>query len=167
MPDSNNTNGGVSKISINTTLRHSPAVAWQRMGDEVVVLDVPRRSMLGLNKAGSIVWESLSREQSIEVGASTVARQFDCAAATVIDDALEFANELLQRDVLVAKTDIPEASNVTGREHPDPNPNGEPFEAYAKPAVAWEERLDESGVFSLCGKISGELEQCNAFPVDS
>jgi hypothetical protein len=47
-------------------LRRSPDVAWQKIGDQAIVMDLPQSRMLGLNPTGTLVWTLL--EESDEDG---------------------------------------------------------------------------------------------------
>jgi hypothetical protein len=43
-------------------------VAWRRIGDETVVVNLGRRRMLALNEAGGAVWEALAGGGGVEPG---------------------------------------------------------------------------------------------------
>jgi hypothetical protein len=40
-------------------LRRSPDVAWQKIGDEAIVMNLPEGRVLGLNPTGALVWSLL------------------------------------------------------------------------------------------------------------
>jgi hypothetical protein len=46
--------------------RRSPDVAWQKIGDEAIVMNLPEGRVLGLNPTGALVWSLL--EESDEDG---------------------------------------------------------------------------------------------------
>ncbi len=43
-------------------------VAWRRVGDEMLVVNLGRRRMLALNEAGGAVWEALARGGAVAAG---------------------------------------------------------------------------------------------------
>ncbi len=43
-------------------------VAWRRIGDETVIVNLGRRRMLAVNEAGGAVWEALARGGAVTPG---------------------------------------------------------------------------------------------------
>jgi len=43
-------------------------VAWRRIGDETVIVNLGRRRMLAVNEAGGAVWEALARGGAVAPG---------------------------------------------------------------------------------------------------
>ncbi|MBK8481148.1 MAG: PqqD family protein [Proteobacteria bacterium] len=132
-------------------------VAWQRVGSEIVLLDIPRRQIIGLNGAGGLLWEALHRGQDLLVGAREVARVFDQPVALVGAHAARWAETLLAREILcspgAARAAACSATAQAGAAVPA-WPNDAPG-PYDPPAIAWEESLEEAGVYAACGKDAG------------
>ncbi|MBK8479827.1 MAG: PqqD family protein [Proteobacteria bacterium] len=141
-----------------TRLCHAPSVAWQRVGDEVVVLDVPRRTLVGLNPTASALWESIASEGEVAASIATVAERLQQPVASLNDEIARIAKALLQRELLqvVGAQSIPAAQRV-------PGDSGFPA---ALPGIAWEEQLEDSGVYAACAKDPfGEISPgCTASP---
>ena len=43
-------------------------VAWRRIGEETVIVNLGRRRMLAVNEAGGTVWEALARGAAVSAG---------------------------------------------------------------------------------------------------
>jgi hypothetical protein len=132
-------------------------VAWQRVGSEVVLLDITSRQLIGLNGAGGMLWEVLHRGQELRVGAREVARVYGQTAALVGEHAARWAETLLAREILCAPgTARAAASSATPQA--GAAPYAWPSEApgrYDPPAIAWEETLEQAGVYAACSKDAG------------
>ncbi|MBK6846943.1 MAG: PqqD family protein [Proteobacteria bacterium] len=132
-------------------------VAWQRVGSEVVLLDITRRQLIGLNGAGGMLWEALHRGQDLMVGAREVARVYGQPAAVVDEHAAGWAETLLAREILCPPgAACAAASSATPQAGAAPRawPNEAP-DRYDPPAIAWEEPLEQAGVYAACGKDAG------------
>lgn len=132
-------------------------VAWQRVGAEIVLLDISRRQLIGLNGAGGMLWEALHRGEQLGLGAREVARVFGQPAALVDEHAARWAETLLEREILCAPGCAPaEHSSVTSQAAAAPPawPSDAPGR-YDPPAIVWEEPLEQAGVYAACGKDAG------------
>jgi hypothetical protein len=82
-------------------LRVAPELAWQTIDGESVVIDLPRRRVLGLNPVGSFIWSRIDSASEEEIAAELV-REFDVDEARARNDVREFLARLRDRGFLVA-----------------------------------------------------------------
>jgi hypothetical protein len=74
-------------------------VAWQAIGNEVIVVDFAGAKTLGLNPVGSLVWTLLPDHEEPAI-AEAVARRFDVPLATARRDVAAFLQMLRERDLV-------------------------------------------------------------------
>ena len=77
-------------------MRIAPELAWQMVDGEGVIVDLPRRRVLGLNPTGSLIFSLLERATEDEIAAE-VARRFDVDAPRARADVREFVAALEAR----------------------------------------------------------------------
>lgn len=163
------------QISKNTVVCHAPSVAWQRLGDEVVVLDVAKRRMIGLSSTSAALWEAISRGEALGTSVADVARQFNQPIDAVSAELLGFAEVLAQRGLLVERASDSAGSSAASstvdelgslRSVRADHHQSEIGHAYVAPTIAWEEHLEDAGVFASCGKDFGGTggPQCTSSP---
>ena len=87
-------------LSDEVVLRKSDRSAWQNFDQEVVLLDMPSRTLFGLNSVGGLVWDSFDGQRTLGDIARKVAAQFDQTHERVLADVLHFVGELLARGCL-------------------------------------------------------------------
>jgi hypothetical protein len=81
-------------------LRRHPDVAWQRIGDEAVVMSLAEGRVLGLNPTGALVW-SLVEERDEEGLVTAVVDRFATERDAAREDVRGFLALLRQRGLLV------------------------------------------------------------------
>jgi hypothetical protein len=81
-------------------LRRHPDVAWQRIGDEAVVMSLAEGRVLGLNLAGALVW-SLLEERDEDGLAAAVAERFTADPPQAREDVRTFLSLLRERGLVV------------------------------------------------------------------
>jgi hypothetical protein len=84
-------------LSAHSVLRRADRTAWQHVDRQLVILDVPSRTLLGLNGTAARVWQLLDGERSLEAIALDLAEVFQQPATRVRSDVLGFAAQLLER----------------------------------------------------------------------
>lgn len=84
-------------LSISSILRRADRTAWQTFDDRVVVLDIPSRTMLGLNPTAAQVWQELDGERDLASIARLIADKHSLPGAEVCRDVITFVQELLDR----------------------------------------------------------------------
>lgn len=84
----------LSKASV---LRRADRTAWQTFDGRVVVLDIPSRTMFGLNPTAAQVWQQLDGERDLDAIAHTLADNHQLAHERVSCDVIAFAEQLLAR----------------------------------------------------------------------
>lgn len=81
-------------------LRRSPDVAWQRIGDEALVMNLPEQRVLGLNPTGALVW-SLLEEKDEDGLARALAERFATDEGDAREDVRGFLALLRERRLVV------------------------------------------------------------------
>lgn len=82
-------------------LRRHPDVAWQRIGDEVVLMGLaPEGRVLGLNPTGGVVW-SLLGEQDEDGLVAAVVELFAIEDGRAREDVRDFLSLLRERGLVV------------------------------------------------------------------
>jgi len=82
-------------------LRIAPELAWQTIDGEGIVVDLPRRRLLGLNPVGSFIWARIGRVSEDEICAE-VATAFEVEEAQARRDVRAFFARMQDRGFLVA-----------------------------------------------------------------
>lgn len=85
------------RLSKDSVLRRADRTAWQNFDGRVVVLDIPSRTMLGLNPTAAQVWQQLDGERDLDAIAHTLAENHQLPHARVSADVITFAEQLLAR----------------------------------------------------------------------
>jgi hypothetical protein len=81
-------------------LRRSPELAWQRIGDEALVMNLPEGRALGLNPTGSLVW-SLLEEEDEDGLVRALAERFATNEDQAREDVRAFLALLRERRLVV------------------------------------------------------------------
>ena len=81
-------------------MRRHPEVAWQTIGDEVVVMSLAEGRVLGLNPTGALVW-SLVEERDEEGLVAAVVERFAADEARAREDVRGFLSLLRARGLVV------------------------------------------------------------------
>lgn len=95
-----NSNDKKSEIGLKTHLSAPPQVMSRIVGDEIVLLDIAKGTYFGLDGVGKRIWESVADGQSLAQTAITIAAEFDVEDSRAETDVVEFANNLLERELL-------------------------------------------------------------------
>lgn len=82
-------------------LRRSPDTAWQRIGDETVIMNLAKACVIGLNPTGALLW-SILEEHDEDGLARAISERFEVDAQTARQDVREFL-DLLRRQGLVVE----------------------------------------------------------------
>jgi methyltransferase-like protein len=85
------------RLSKQSVLRRADRTAWQAFDGRVVVLDIPSRTMFGLNLTAAHVWQQLDGERDLDAIAHTIAAKHQLPHVRVSSDVIAFAEELLAR----------------------------------------------------------------------
>lgn len=81
-------------------LRPHPALAWQEIDGEGVVMDLARGRVVGLNPVGAFIWSRLS-DHDPEAVARALAGRFEVDLETARGDVRAFLDELLAEGLIV------------------------------------------------------------------
>ena len=79
----------------------SPELAWQVIDGEGVVVDLPRRRLLGLNPAAAFIWTRVGSASEDEIAAELV-RAFNVDEGQARADVSAFVALLRERGFVVA-----------------------------------------------------------------
>lgn len=123
--------------------RRAPHVAWRKVGEETVLLDLHRNRIFGLNAPGGAVWSALDESgdalAAMHGAAGETARAFlaELAAAGLVEEAAS--------------------------PHPAATAAPQPaLPAHDRPAIVWQEGLEL--VAASCALHPGQSEICDAQP---
>jgi hypothetical protein len=81
-------------------VRIAPELAWQVVDGEGVVVDLPRRCMLGLSPSAAFIWARIDTATEDEIAAD-LARAFDVDEARALSDVRGFIALLRERGLVV------------------------------------------------------------------
>jgi len=82
-------------------VRIAPDLAWQVVDGEGVIVDLPRRCMLGLSPSAAFIWSRIDTETEEEIAAG-LARAFDVDESRAQADVRGFLGLLRERGFVVA-----------------------------------------------------------------
>jgi hypothetical protein len=82
-------------------VRIAAELAWQVVDGEGVVVDLPRRCMLGLSPSATFIWARIGKASEAEI-AVQLARAFDVDEARASSDVRGFVALLRERGLVVA-----------------------------------------------------------------
>jgi hypothetical protein len=80
-------------------VRIAPELAWQMVDGEGVIVDLPRRRVLGLNPVGSLIWTLIGQASEAEIAAA-VALRFEVDEPRARADVRAFLGALEERGFL-------------------------------------------------------------------
>ena len=89
------------EVSPGTRVRRAPEAAFQRLGEETVVVLSLTRSLHVLNPTGSFLWEALDRPRPLSELVDRMAGEFEVERPRAEADVLAWAAELLKQRALV------------------------------------------------------------------
>jgi len=123
-------------------------VAWRKIGDETVVVNLGRKMMYGLNELGGRVWEALNEPVDVEIlerFVLTEAGHEELARSSL----RSFLAELAQEELLLGGSPAPA----------DPTAS----EGYANaPAITWREEIRKFA--GNCGLLPAGGGACTSVP---
>jgi hypothetical protein len=88
---------GAPVLTESSVLRRSSRTAWQSFERELVVLDMPTRTLLGVNAVGGLVWDRLDGAATLGAIARAIADEYQQSAEQVLRDVQQFVQDLLAR----------------------------------------------------------------------
>jgi hypothetical protein len=90
---------------------HEDDVAWRRVVDDMVLLDVEHSVYHGLNRTGAIIWEGVAGGRSVNELIGLVVEEFPDAAEQASTDVPRFLRALLDAGLISA---APQGGTATG-----------------------------------------------------
>jgi hypothetical protein len=93
-------------MQLRDTLNHSPAAAYQTVGEagseEAIIINTNTGEYYSLNDTGTRFWELLDGQRSIAECARVIAAEYDAPLREVEADLLELATEFKKEGLIVA-----------------------------------------------------------------
>ena len=80
-------------------LKRHPGLAWQSIGDELVVMSLADKRVLGINPAGALLW-SLVEERDEDGLVAALVERFETDASEARRDVRDFVAALRERGLL-------------------------------------------------------------------
>lgn len=80
--------------------KHARRVAWRKVADEAVILDVETATYYSLNGAGLKIWELLGAGRSAAEISRDLAREYDAPEETIRRDVEELTRRMRQEKIL-------------------------------------------------------------------
>jgi len=121
-------------------LRRSEGLAWRKLGDETIIINLRKRMMYGLNSEAGAIWDAMDSGVEIE---------------TVLSSGAESVEGFV-RD-LVAEGLANGPVNLPGRRRPGVSDSG--------PRVMWKEEVQQFA--GGCGFQAGQGGICDNAPLSS
>lgn len=81
-------------------LRRKKGIAWREVEGEVVLVNVRGNEVIQLNPQASFIWTRLDGEKTLESIALDMTGSYDVQPSTALEDVLEFARLLVEREVV-------------------------------------------------------------------
>jgi hypothetical protein len=82
-------------------LRIAPELAWQMVDGDGVVVDLPRRCMLGLSPSAAFIWARIDSASEDQIAAE-LARAFEVDEPRALADVRGFVALLRERGLVVS-----------------------------------------------------------------
>jgi len=97
--------GEMATPALNAIPVKSSHTASQVIDGEAVILDIPGKTLRGLNSVGSRIWELVDGARTLNEIAQVVAREYGRADTEMQQDVVVFFGELAERRVVEFKAD--------------------------------------------------------------
>lgn len=135
-------------------LRRASHVAWRRIGDETVLIHLPRKRIYVLNPSGGFFWHGLDGARDGVELASALEFPVDDEVRTSLE---QFLVRLQEADLVETEDDgSTTASADAGSE------TAYPFDHFVPPELVWQEELRNFG--ASCAFVSGASAACDTVP---
>lgn len=82
------------------SFKHSGRVAWRKVADEAVILDVETAAYYSLSGAGLRIWELLGEGLAADVIVERLSREYDAPVSTLRRDCDELLRRLRQEKII-------------------------------------------------------------------
>ena len=89
------------KPPLDHAYRFSPDIAWRRIGDESVVLDLKSSDYYSLNETAALLWETLGEGLTPEKAVERLCEEFDAEPDAVRKDVEAALAELLSERLIL------------------------------------------------------------------
>ncbi len=83
--------------------KHADHVAWRRVAEEVVVLDLNSSAYYSLNEVGAFVWERLGQGQSLRDIATALCEDYDVEEKQARKDVDAVVQDMIKNKILEPK----------------------------------------------------------------
>ncbi|HBL15445.1 MAG: hypothetical protein A2X36_13075 [Elusimicrobia bacterium GWA2_69_24] len=87
------------------TYRHAPNVAWRRVEEEAVLLNVDTSAYYSLDPIAADIWERLGKGETVSRIVRRIAQEFETPEDRVAKDAEGLIQDLLKEELLTATPD--------------------------------------------------------------
>ncbi|MFI5350572.1 MAG: PqqD family protein [Elusimicrobiota bacterium] len=91
----------MAKKTTSTDYKHAAHVAWRRVENEGVILDLNSSNYFSLNDVGVLIWEKLGSGESLESVQAAVCEEFDVPPDQALRDIKALVKELTGKGLLL------------------------------------------------------------------
>lgn len=88
-------------MNLPVSVRVSGEVLSQRLGDEVVLLNLQTGVYWGLNRTGAAVWQELENHGDVQRMLAALQQRYDASEKQIVSAARELLAQLLKEGLLV------------------------------------------------------------------
>ena len=82
--------------------KHSPQVAWRKVDDTIVVLDLNSSLYYSFNETAAWIWEQLESKKDAAWLADKLGKEYSLPAAKALKDSEDFLKSLCKEKLIVA-----------------------------------------------------------------
>ena len=91
------------KKETDSTFAHSAHIAWRRVEEEAVLLNVDTSEYYSLDPVATDIWERLGKGDKVGKIVKAVAAEYGTPEPRVLKDADQFIRDLLAEKLLISK----------------------------------------------------------------
>lgn len=91
-------------IQLESMVRRNNAYPFQRIKDEIVIVEPRNRQMHHLNEIGTDIWELLFEPHTIQEIISQIMEEYEVDTATLQRDVISFLQEMMSHNLITLYT---------------------------------------------------------------
>ncbi len=92
-------------IKLSTILVKSEDIAWRKIDDDAILIDMDEEEVTHFNEVAAQIWETLDGEKSAEEIIEHIRSQFEVDQEQAKKDVFSFLNKLLKKEMVKIQED--------------------------------------------------------------